>query len=360
MHIKFLSQSQTHHHTPGVYLPQELVSSPSSFVGGSGEREQLAALSLVTGYMRLLGSALQDVFTSKVHFEKVVIGLVQVARLDTSGVSVLGAPGIIDIENQNSAVETHSWKQFCHFTGSSVLAKLEEVCSLLGQLADLDSLVHYLLNLLCEGSEYSKEVIFVLNLVLAAGLCAGDTSALLLVRIVLDAYIDPDFWHLPTSVSTEVTLSQAQSNIVQCCLLVEGVGKCSKNHIFNAPYPTSLHNILIHPELLNPATNNKQQTTSGQRFLTLQQTETQYLQNLPTYNLIQKQTHINGIRHECHECYTENLIYQLQCNYCIAEYVCLTTGTLRRRMNGHRFNTNHKDPDKPVALPAQTHNADFD
>nr|CAD7589938.1 unnamed protein product [Timema genevievae] len=61
-----------------------------------GEREQLAALSLVTGYMHLLGSALQDVFTSKVHFEKVVIGLVQVARLDTSGVSVLGAPEIID------------------------------------------------------------------------------------------------------------------------------------------------------------------------------------------------------------------------------------------------------------------------
>nr|CAD7435143.1 unnamed protein product [Timema monikensis] len=131
----------------------------------------------------------------------------------------------LDIENQNSAVETHSWKQFCHFTGSSVLAKLEEVCSLLGQLADLDSLVHYLLNLLCEGSEYSKEVIFVLNQVLAAGLCAKDTSALLLVRIVLDAYIDPDFWQLPTSVSTEVTLSQAQSNIVQSCLLVEGVGK---------------------------------------------------------------------------------------------------------------------------------------
>nr|CAD7258809.1 unnamed protein product [Timema shepardi] len=265
--------------------------------------EQLAALSLVTGYMRLLGSALQDVFTSKVHFEKVVIGLVQVARIETSDVSVLGAPGIIDattpegikvtyfpgpplchlsslltpvfspqqlfpylphclcfsrpispinpvgyhlrpltfplqpytfspiftlyanIENQNFAVETHSWKKFCHFTGSSVLAKLEEVCRLLGQLADLDSLVHYLLNLLCEGSEYSKEVIFVLNLVLAAGLCAKDTSALLLVRIVLDAYIDPDFWQLPTSVSTEVTLSQAQSNIVQSCLLVEGVGK---------------------------------------------------------------------------------------------------------------------------------------
>nr|CAD7446248.1 unnamed protein product [Timema bartmani] len=30
---------------------------------------------------------------------------------------------------------------------------------------------------------------------------------------------------------------------------------------------------------------------------------------------------------------TENLIHQLQCNYCIAEYVGLTTGTLRQQMN---------------------------
>nr|CAD7458736.1 unnamed protein product [Timema tahoe] len=49
---------------------------------------------------------------------------------------------------------------------------------------------------------------------------------------------------------------------------------------------------------------------------------------------------------------TENLIHQLQCNYCIAEYVGLTTGTLRQQMNGHHFNSNHNNPDQPVALHA--------
>nr|CAD7455226.1 unnamed protein product [Timema tahoe] len=57
-----------------------------------------------------------------------------------------------------------------------------------------------------------------------------------------------------------------------------------------------------------------------------------------------------------YDCSTENIIYQLQYDYCIAEYISLTTGTLRQRMNGHHFDTNHNNPDKPVALHVQTHN----
>ncbi|CAG2057441.1 unnamed protein product [Timema podura] len=49
-----------------------------------------------------------------------------------------------------------------------------------------------------------------------------------------------------------------------------------------------------------------------------------------------------------------------ECNYWIAEYIGLTTGTLKQQMNGHRLDTNHDDPDKPVAHHAQTHNSDFD
>nr|CAD7432621.1 unnamed protein product [Timema monikensis] len=49
--------------------------------------------------------------------------------------------------------------------------------------------------------------------------------------------------------------------------------------------------------------------------------------------------------------------YQL--HSCDAEYIGLTTGSLRQRMNNHRFDTNHKDPDKPVPIHAGTHNQDF-
>nr|CAD7569135.1 unnamed protein product [Timema californicum] len=48
-----------------------------------------------------------------------------------------------------------------------------------------------------------------------------------------------------------------------------------------------------------------------------------------------------------------------ECKSCDAEYIGLTTGSLRQRMNNHRFDTNHKDPDKPVPIHAGTHNQDF-
>nr|CAD7592707.1 unnamed protein product [Timema genevievae] len=99
------------------------------------------------------------------------------------------------------------------------------------------------------------------------------------------------------------------------------------------------------------------QTTSGQRFLPLHQTEMLYLQNSPTSHLSQQQIHTNVIPHYCS---TKNLVNQLQCNYCIAEYIGITTGTLRQQANGHRFDTNHNNPDKPVVLHDQTHYSNFD
>ncbi|CAG2053272.1 unnamed protein product [Timema podura] len=49
----------------------------------------------------------------------------------------------------------------------------------------------------------------------------------------------------------------------------------------------------------------------------------------------------------------ENRIYQLHRNYRIAEYIGLTTEILKTT-NGYLFDTNHNDPDKPVALMPKT------
>nr|CAD7597733.1 unnamed protein product [Timema genevievae] len=50
----------------------------------------------------------------------------------------------------------------------------------------------------------------------------------------------------------------------------------------------------------------------------------------------------------------------VKCNICVAECIGLITRTLGQQRNGHCFGTNHDDPDKPVALHAQTHNSKFD
>nr|CAD7196895.1 unnamed protein product [Timema douglasi] len=74
----------------------------------------------------------------------------------------------------------------------------------------------------------------------------------------------------------------------------------------------------------------------GERFLSLQQTEIQYLQNSPPFHLIQQQRHTQQEypMKGHHDCSAENLTYQLQCNYCITEYIGLTKGTLAQLMNG--------------------------
>ena len=60
-------------------------------------------------------------------------------------------------------------------------------------------------------------------------------------------------------------------------------------------------------------------------------------------------------------CKSKNVIYQLRCNFCPAEYIGLTTKMLRERMNGHRFDC-RVDPDeieKVVPAHAYLHGKDF-
>ena len=58
-------------------------------------------------------------------------------------------------------------------------------------------------------------------------------------------------------------------------------------------------------------------------------------------------------------CGTSNLIYQLRCTRCPAEYVGLTKNTHRTRMDGHRQDVREENLEKPVALHAHRHGLPF-
>lgn len=45
----------------------------------------------------------------------------------------------------------------------------------------------------------------------------------------MDFYIAPEVWNLPVEVNENISLLQAQSNIVQCCLLTECLGHIAQN-----------------------------------------------------------------------------------------------------------------------------------
>ena len=46
---------------------------------------------------------------------------------------------------------------------------------------------------------------------------------------IVDFYTTQEVWCLPTEVTEDTPLMQAQSNIVQCCLLTEGLGFIAQN-----------------------------------------------------------------------------------------------------------------------------------
>nr|CAD7460312.1 unnamed protein product [Timema tahoe] len=120
---------------------------------------------------------------------------------------------------------------------------------------------------------------------------------------------------------------------------------------------SNLHNLLVHPKLPDPQQsfhfNQHNKRCMKQRCNTCKihpPSETFNSRNT------KKQYPFQGH----HDCNTANLIYQLYCNFCEAKYNGLTTGPLRIRMNNHRFDTNHKDLDKPVPSHANIHSKNFD
>lgn len=51
-----------------------------------------------------------------------------------------------------------------------------------------------------------------------------DSSILHLSKQIVDFYTMQEIWYLPIEVTEDTSLVEAQSNIVQCCLLIEGLG----------------------------------------------------------------------------------------------------------------------------------------
>lgn len=56
-----------------------------------------------------------------------------------------------------------------------------------------------------------------------------DSSVLSIYKEVVEFYINPEFWYPPIEISKDTSLRIAQSNVVRCCLLLEGLGLIAQN-----------------------------------------------------------------------------------------------------------------------------------
>ncbi|XP_074104197.1 telo2 interacting protein 1 [Cotesia typhae] len=184
----------------------------------SDDAAQLSYLNQLAGYLRLLGKErLPQIMTSIAHLRRLILSLVYVAELDCSDVTILE-------ENQLRTIEDvvdsrRSWKKFKFIRDSTTEEKLILICSLLSSLGELSILVNSIFELITDMPHYRKELTLLLNWMLKSGYEAPVS----LLRQVVDYYTDPELWYLPIQ-DEGTSLRQLQYNVVESCLLTEGLG----------------------------------------------------------------------------------------------------------------------------------------
>ncbi|NXT74459.1 TTI1 protein, partial [Zapornia atra] len=233
---------------------------------------KVSTLSLLLGYLKLLGPKVSLVLNSASHLHRLSKALVQVLELDVTDVKIVeergrgcegarGPPGSL----QHGVLEGRSQrKYFRFFAEEKVIQLLQQVCRVLGYYGNLYLLVDHFLGLYGESGLYRKQAAMVLNELIAgaAGMGVGvlqqrdvfpsvdDLKGS--ITSILDEYLDQANWYLITSMDTEemgpaqhsglpaqlggtrssvllpppephLTTHTMNSNIWQICIQLEGV-----------------------------------------------------------------------------------------------------------------------------------------
>ncbi|KFR02921.1 TELO2-interacting protein 1, partial [Opisthocomus hoazin] len=237
---------------------------------------KFSTLSLLLGYLKLLGPKINIVLNSVSHLHRLSKALMQVLELDVTDVKIVedrrwgcesacGPSGSL----QHGVLKGGCQKKyFRFFTEEKVFRLLQQVCRVLGYYGNLYLLVDHFMGLYGESALYRKQAAMVLNELIAGAAGVGvdvlqeredslnmdDLKAS--VTSILDEYTDQANWYLITSIDTEeisqeqsvqrsgltarpggacnglllpspepqVTTRTMNSNIWQICIQLEGVG----------------------------------------------------------------------------------------------------------------------------------------
>ncbi|XP_054290772.1 uncharacterized protein LOC129005789 [Macrosteles quadrilineatus] len=123
--------------------------------------------------------------------------------------------------------------------------------------------------------------------------------------------------------------------------------------------PPNIKKILVHPKIPDPITATRNKPPNGSFPCNTSRCKTCAI-NPPTTSFSSNATNEVFKIQGHNTCSTSNVIYQLQCKNCPAQYIGLTKNQFRTRMNGHRQDVKNNYKDKPVVNHASSHSkSDF-
>ncbi|XP_071865673.1 telo2 interacting protein 1 [Bombus fervidus] len=194
----------------------------------SDDNDQLSCLNQIAGYLKLLGEQrLPRVMMSAPHVNRLILALVYVSEIDCSNISLLQAINVKDLDDPAYSYGTHLWRRFKFIQTNECEAKVIAICKYLGEFGDLQIVVDTIFGLMFNAPQHRKELILLLNWIIYVPI--KDLSILPIYEEIVEFYINPEFWYPPIETNKDIPLRVAQGNVVQCCLLLEGLGLIATN-----------------------------------------------------------------------------------------------------------------------------------
>ncbi|NXE28731.1 TTI1 protein, partial [Ardeotis kori] len=233
-------------HSLAIALPR--------LISSQDDASKVSTLSVLLGYLKLLGPRINIVLNSVSHLHRLARALMQVLELDVTDVKIVeDRRWGCEIAYGPSSSSQHSVpkggfqkKYFRFFTEEKVFQLLQQVCRVLGYYGNLSLLVDHFMGLYGESSAYRKQAAMVLNELIAGAAGVGvdvlqerevslnmDDLRESIVSI-LDEYTDQANWYLVTSVDTEAA---SREHSVQRSGLTAHPGGASSSALLPSPEP---------------------------------------------------------------------------------------------------------------------------
>ncbi|XP_030686483.2 TELO2-interacting protein 1 homolog [Globicephala melas] len=236
-----------------------LATSLPRLMNSQDDQGRLSTLSLLLGYLKLLGPKVNFVLNSVAHLQRLSKALIQVLELDVADVKIVEERHW-NSEHLSTSPETSAsrpWAQmqrryFRFFNDERVFLLLRQVCQLLGFYGNLYLLVDPFMELYHESVVYRKQAAMILNelVVGAAGLGVENVhekhiktnpeELREIVTSILEEYTSQENWYLVTCLEAEEVgeeLTMMQSGIQA---LTSGAHTCqaTSSPTFSKPSPT--------------------------------------------------------------------------------------------------------------------------
>ncbi|KAM9057597.1 TELO2-interacting protein 1 homolog isoform 1-T2 [Megaptera novaeangliae] len=236
-----------------------LATSLPRLMNSQDDQGRFSTLSLLLGYLKLLGPKVNFVLNSVAHLQRLSKALIQVLELDVTDIKIVEERHW-NSEHLSTSPETSAsrpWPQmqrryFRFFTDERVFLLLRQVCQLLGFYGNLYLLVDHFMELYHESVVYRKQAAMILNelVVGAAGLGVENLhekhiktnpeELREIVTSILEEYTSQENWYLVTCLEAEEVGEELTMMRSGLQALASGAHTCQATSppTFSKPSPT--------------------------------------------------------------------------------------------------------------------------